>query len=88
VVVASDEWAKQNGKSAIATVLAYGQVADDFGLPIAKDPTRRGGDAGALEKIGKQPWRRRPLGDQRGLRLRRHQLGMRMLEIDEGRGQT
>src|SRR6478672_11045458 len=30
VVIASDEWAKQNGKTPTATVLSYGQVADDF----------------------------------------------------------
>ena len=52
VVVASDEWAEQNGKGAIATVLAYGQVADDFAY-LAKTPARAAMQA--LEKIGKQP---------------------------------
>jgi acetyl-CoA C-acetyltransferase len=52
VVVASDEWAKQNGKGAIATVLAYGQVADDFPY-LAKTPANAAMQA--LEKIGKQP---------------------------------
>ena len=52
VVVASDEWAKQNGKSAIATVLSYGQVADDFPY-LAKTPARAAMQA--LEKIGKKP---------------------------------
>src|SRR3954454_13683797 len=52
VVVASEEWAKQNGKSPIATVLAYGQVADDFPY-LAKTPARAA--IQALEKIGKQP---------------------------------
>jgi acetyl-CoA C-acetyltransferase len=52
VVVASDEWAKQNGKSPIATVLAYGQVADDFPY-LAKTPARAA--IQALEKIGKKP---------------------------------
>ena len=52
VVVASDEWATQNGKSPIATVLAYGQVADDFAY-LAKTPARAA--IQALEKIGKQP---------------------------------
>jgi acetyl-CoA C-acetyltransferase len=52
VVVASDEWAEQNGKSPIATVLAYGQVADDFAY-LAKTPARAA--IQALEKIGKQP---------------------------------
>jgi acetyl-CoA C-acetyltransferase len=52
VVVASDEWAKQNGKGAIATVLAYGQVADDFPY-LAKTPANAAMQA--LEKIGKRP---------------------------------
>jgi len=52
VVVASDEWAKQNGKSGIATVLAYGQVADDFPY-LARTPA--GAAKQALDKIGKKP---------------------------------
>jgi acetyl-CoA C-acetyltransferase len=52
VVVASDEWAKQNGKTPVATVVAYGQVADDFAY-LAKTPARAA--IQALEKIGKQP---------------------------------
>ena len=52
VVVASDEWAKENGKTPIATVLAYGQVADDFPY-LAKTPARAA--IQALEKIGKKP---------------------------------
>jgi acetyl-CoA C-acetyltransferase len=52
VVVASEQWAKENGKSPIATVLSYGQVADDFPY-LAKTPARAA--IQALEKIGKQP---------------------------------
>jgi acetyl-CoA C-acetyltransferase len=52
VVVASDEWAKENGKTPIATVLAYGQVADDFPY-LAKTPARAA--IQALEKIGNKP---------------------------------
>jgi acetyl-CoA C-acetyltransferase len=52
VVVASDEWAKENGKTPIATVLAYGQVADDFPY-LAKTPARAA--IQALDKIGKKP---------------------------------
>ncbi len=52
VVVASDQWAKQNGRSPIATVLSYGQVADDFPY-LAKTPARAAMQA--LEKIGKKP---------------------------------
>jgi acetyl-CoA C-acetyltransferase len=52
VVVASDEWAKQNGKSPIATVISYGQVADDFPY-LARTPAKAA--LQALEKIGKKP---------------------------------
>ena len=52
VVVASEEWAKENGKSPIATVLSYGQVADDFPY-LAKTPAKAA--IQALEKIGKKP---------------------------------
>src|SRR3954447_25517240 len=51
-VVASEEWAKQNGKTPIATVLSYGQVADDFPY-LARTPA--GAAKQALEKIGKTP---------------------------------
>jgi acetyl-CoA C-acetyltransferase len=51
-VVASEEWAKQNGKSPIATVLSYGQVADDFPY-LARTPAKAAMQA--LEKIGKKP---------------------------------
>jgi acetyl-CoA C-acetyltransferase len=52
VIVASDEWAKQNGKEVAATVLSYGQVADDFPY-LAKTPAKAAQQA--LEKIGKSP---------------------------------
>src|SRR5919108_303158 len=52
VVIASDEWASKNGKTPIATVLSYGQVADDFPY-LAKTPARAAMQA--LEKIGKKP---------------------------------
>ncbi|MGH2922485.1 MAG: acetyl-CoA C-acetyltransferase [Solirubrobacterales bacterium] len=50
VVVASDEWAKANGKTPIATVIGYGQVADDFPY-LAKTPANAAKQA--LEKAGK-----------------------------------
>jgi acetyl-CoA C-acetyltransferase len=79
VVVASDEWAKQNGKSPIATVLSYGQVADDFPY-LAKTPARAA--IQALEKIGKEP------GDVDLWEINEAFASvainsMRMLEIDE-----
>jgi acetyl-CoA C-acetyltransferase len=50
VIVASEEWASNNGKSPVATVLAYGQVADDFAY-LAKTPAKAAMQA--LGKIGK-----------------------------------
>jgi acetyl-CoA C-acetyltransferase len=52
VVVASEEWAKTNGREALARVLSYGTVADDFPY-LAKTPARAAMQA--LEKIGKKP---------------------------------
>jgi acetyl-CoA C-acetyltransferase len=52
VVVASEEWAEQNGRTPLARVLAYGAVADDFAY-LAKTPA--GAARQALEKIGKSP---------------------------------
>jgi acetyl-CoA C-acetyltransferase len=52
VVVASEEWAKQNNGTPVATVLSYGQVADDFAY-LARTPARAA--LQALEKIGKKP---------------------------------
>ena len=79
VVVASDEWAKENGKSPIATVLAYGQVADDFAY-LARTPAKAAMQA--LEKIGKKP------GDVDLWEINEAFASvainsMRMLEIDE-----
>jgi acetyl-CoA C-acetyltransferase len=52
VVVASDEWAQENGRTPAATVLSYGTVADDFPY-LAKTPANAAKQA--LEKIGKSP---------------------------------
>jgi acetyl-CoA C-acetyltransferase len=52
VIVASEEWASKNGRTPVATVLSYGQVADDFPY-LAKTPARAA--IQALEKIGKKP---------------------------------
>ena len=52
VVVASDEWAESNGREALATVLAYGSVADDFPY-LARTPAKAAFQA--LGKIGKEP---------------------------------
>jgi acetyl-CoA C-acetyltransferase len=79
VVVASEEWAKQNGKSPVATVISYGQVADDFPY-LAKTPARAA--LQALEKCGKVP------GDVDLWEINEAFASvainsMRMLEIDE-----
>jgi acetyl-CoA C-acetyltransferase len=52
VVVASEEWAKREGRPAIARVLSYGTVADEFPY-LARTPARAANQA--LEKIGKSP---------------------------------
>jgi acetyl-CoA C-acetyltransferase len=52
VVVSSEEWANANGRTPLARILAYGQVADDFPY-LAKTPARAAKQA--LEKIGKKP---------------------------------
>jgi acetyl-CoA C-acetyltransferase len=52
VIVASDEWAKREGKTPIARVLAYGAVADDFPY-LARTPAKAAKQA--LDKVGKSP---------------------------------
>jgi acetyl-CoA C-acetyltransferase len=52
VVVASEEWAQANGRDALATVLSYGSVADEFPY-LARTPAKAA--KLALEKIGKEP---------------------------------
>ena len=39
LVVSSDEWAKRNGRAALATILAQAQVADDFAY-LARTPAK------------------------------------------------
>ena len=52
VIVASEEWAEREGREAIARVLSYGTVADDFPY-LARTPANAA--KAALEKIGKSP---------------------------------
>jgi acetyl-CoA C-acetyltransferase len=52
IVLASDEWAKRNGKTVLATIIAQGQVADDFPY-LARTPAKAA--KLALDKIGKTP---------------------------------
>ena len=49
LVVASDAWAKANGKPALATIVAHAQVADDFAY-LARTPGNAAKNA--LEKAG------------------------------------
>jgi acetyl-CoA C-acetyltransferase len=49
LVVASDEWAKRNGKTALARIVAHAQVADDFPY-LARTPSKAAKNA--LEKAG------------------------------------
>jgi len=50
VVVASEDWARSNGASPLASVLAYGTVADDFAY-LARTPANAAQQA--LSKLGK-----------------------------------
>jgi acetyl-CoA C-acetyltransferase len=52
LVLASDEWAQRNGKAVLATIVAQGQVADDFPY-LARTPAKAA--KLALDKIGKRP---------------------------------
>ena len=52
VVVASEEWASANGKEALATIIAYGSIADDYAY-LARTPAKAARQA--LEKVGKAP---------------------------------
>jgi len=49
VVVASDEWAQANGKDALATIVGYGMVGDDFAY-LARTPAKAAQQA--LERAG------------------------------------
>jgi acetyl-CoA C-acetyltransferase len=52
IVVASEEWARSEGKTPLARILSYGTVADDFRY-LAKTPANAAKQA--LDKIGKSP---------------------------------
>jgi acetyl-CoA C-acetyltransferase len=52
LVVTSDEWAKRNGKVALARIVAHAQVADDFAY-LARTPANA--SKIALEKAGLKP---------------------------------
>jgi acetyl-CoA C-acetyltransferase len=49
LVLASDEWAKANGRRALATIVTHAQVADDFPY-LARTPANAAKKA--LEKVG------------------------------------
>ena len=49
VVVASEDWAQANGKEAVATIVGYGMIGDDFPY-LAKTPAKAAQQA--LEKAG------------------------------------
>ena len=65
---------RANGKTVLAEILAQAAVADDFPY-LARTPAAAAKKA--LEKAGLTRRRRRPLGDQRGVRVGRGQLGPR-----------
>jgi acetyl-CoA C-acetyltransferase len=49
LVLSSNEWAKRNGRRALATIVAHAQVADDFAY-LARTPAKAAKNA--LEKAG------------------------------------
>jgi acetyl-CoA C-acetyltransferase len=52
IVVASQEWARREGRQPLARILSYGTVADDFAY-LARTPA--GAAKQALDKIGRSP---------------------------------
>src|SRR5450755_40889 len=81
MVLASDTWAKNSGKQVLATILAQGQVADDFAY-LARTPAKAA--KLALEKIGLSPsdvdlWEINEAFASVALN------SMRMLDIDESK---
>jgi acetyl-CoA C-acetyltransferase len=52
LVLASEDWAAANGKEALGTIVAYGQIGDEFAC-LAKTPGLAA--LAALKKIGKDP---------------------------------
>ena len=81
VVIASEEWAKANGREPLARVVSYGAVADDFAY-LARTPAKAA--RLALEKIGKEPgdvdlWEINEAFASVALN------SLRMLDVDEGR---
>ncbi len=52
IVVASEEWASANGKEPLGTIIAYGNVADDYAY-LARTPAKAASQA--LEKVGRSP---------------------------------
>ena len=52
LVLASEDWAKANGKEIMGTIVGYGQIGDEYAC-LAKTPALAA--KAALEKIGKTP---------------------------------
>ena len=52
LVLASEEWAEANGKKALGTIIAYGQIGDEYAC-LPKTPALAA--LAALEKVGKTP---------------------------------
>ena len=71
MVLASDEWAAQNGRKPLATIVTQAAVADDFSVPGAHARER---DQGRAREGRPDRRRHRPVRDQRGVRLGRAEL--------------
>ena len=52
LVLASDEWARRNGKAVLGTIIAQAQVADEYAM-LAVTPAKAA--AKALERVGLKP---------------------------------
>src|SRR5829696_8722738 len=52
IIVASEEWASENGREPLARIVGYGAVSDDFAY-LAKTPAKAA--KAALDKLGKSP---------------------------------
>ena len=66
IVVASDEWASANGKEVLAEIIGQAQIADDFPYLATHAGARR---EEAPRQARHERRRRRPVGDQRGVRV-------------------
>ena len=66
-----EEWAERNGKEILATIIAQAAVADEFAY-LARTPANAAQEGARQGRAA--AGRHRPVGDQRGVRLRDPEL--------------